>query len=142
MDTVAFLGEVVYLAVNVCAGPGAEGKFYSWAGKPIGKLEKVNPYGAPPIHLTGTSYAFADLNGDAIELVDTRTMKTRALEIPSIACDDCYPFGGAPIGGDVALVKTPSGKLVDLATKSVVLADPAAMKIEKQVAFPMCAKKP
>lgn len=142
MDTVDFLDQLVYIAVNVCAGPGAEGKFYSWAGKVVGELGTVNPYGAPPIHLSGTSYAFADLNGLAIEVVDSRTARTRALSIPEgdDGCDDCYPLGASPLGGSASLIKTRSGKLVDLTTRSIALVDPTATRIEKQFPFPLCPR--
>lgn len=142
MDTVDFLDQLVYIAVNVCAGPGAEGKFYSWTGKVVGELGTVNPYGAPPVHLSGTSYAFADLNGMAIEVVDSRTAQTRALSIPEVdnGCDDCYPLGASPVGGNLSLLRTPSGKLVDLNTRSIALVDPTATRIEKQFPFPLCPR--
>jgi hypothetical protein len=142
-DTVDFLDDVVYIAINVCAGPGAEGAFYSWKGKQLAKLEDINPYGAVPIHLTGTLWAFGDLGGYLVAIVDSKTLKQRLLKIPEVAqpdCDGCYVVAGSPVGADDSLVKLPSGKLVDLGTNSVAVVDGVAGKIEQQYPLPMCPK--
>jgi hypothetical protein len=138
MDSLAFLGDLVYIAVNVCAGPGAQGKVYSWDGKVVASIEGVNPYGSSPIQLGPDTWAFADLNGGAIAVFDAKAKKSRALEIPRNECDDCYALGAAPVGGDVALIQTASGKLVDLAGTSVAVVDAEGSKILAQYKIPPC----
>jgi hypothetical protein len=140
MNTVAFLGQLVYIAVDVCAGPGAEGALYTWAGKQVGKIDKVNPYGMQPIHVGGDNYAIGDLDGSTVAFVDATTAKPRAVSLPEIACEDCSPIGEGVHWGDPPLVKTPSGKLVAVSSKLLAVIDPATRKIEKQHRLPICPK--
>lgn len=136
LDTVAVVGAFVYLATNVCAGPGAEGKVYSWRGKLVSSLDGVNPYGMSPVEVGGL-YAVADVGGYAVAIIDGKTGASHTVSAPKVACDACSIGGGMPYSG--ALAATPSGKLVITNPYVVMVVDPVARKVERSFRFPVCA---
>jgi hypothetical protein len=135
LDTVAFVGAFVYLATNVCAGPGAEGKVYNWRGKVTATLDGVNPYAIAPVEVGGR-YAVADIDGTAVAIIDGKTGTSQTVSVPRVDCEACSIGGGMPFNG--ALAKTPNGKLVMTSPKLAVVVDPATRRIEKSFRIPVC----
>lgn len=136
---IAFAGELIYAATYVCAGPGADGAFYSWAGKKVAKVT-TNPYGYEPLDLGNNTFAVGDLNGTRIDIVDATTGKVRLVEVTQEECEDCDLFNGSP-EGSATLEKLPDGKLLQVHSRGVAIVDPAGAKVEKQFRFPLCATK-
>jgi hypothetical protein len=137
-NALAFAGELVYAATDVCAGPGADGAFYSWAGKKVAKVT-TNPYGYEPLDLGNGSFAVGDLNGLEIDIVDAKTGKVRTVEITREECEDCDLLTGSPMS-TATLEKLPDGKLLQVHSRGIAIVDPASAKVEKQIQFPLCGK--
>lgn len=119
---VVFLGDLLYITAHGSFNDlDYGGTIYSWAGQPLGKTKDSS---GAPLPLGGDLYAFSAKG--SLEIVNTRTGKTSEVKASSI----------------LPLVRTSSGKLVGLSRELLVVIDPAAGKIEKQYAFPNCARKP
>jgi hypothetical protein len=147
VEGASFVGESVYVATSVCAGPGGSAALYSAAGKKIGDLapEEINTFGAEPIHVGGDHWAIVGYGGGDVLVFDARTArKVHLVEIQSP--EDCEPCG--EVLGEAAswhvspLAKLPSGKLATLDGAGVTILDPATGKIERTHRLPICAAKP
>jgi hypothetical protein len=135
MEAPSFIGDHVYVQYNVCAGPGATGWIVSADGKKLGSLRHVNPSGT--FYALGNDrYAFEDFGGGGVEVVDGKTGKTVGhVDIENLVdCEDCAAFRTGALG----LVQV-GGKLVQLG-QHITIIDPAAMKIEKTIKWPLCKK--
>ena len=113
-NAIAFAGELIYAATDVCAGPGADGAFYSWAGKKVATVS-TNPYGYEPLDLGNNMFAVGNLNGSRIDFVDITTGKVRSVEVTQEECEDCELFEWIPSGQrharEAAQRQAPAGAL-------------------------------
>jgi hypothetical protein len=142
MEEPQFLGDNIYTQYNVCAGPGATGVIVSPKGKRLANVEAVNPTGKF-IPVGGTQYAFEDFGGTTIQIVDAATGKTvRTIELDDKAACGEDRDAVCPARSPYALGLVKAGaKLVQLGSWVAVI-DPATGKIEKNIRYPACEKKP
>ncbi|MGN6105609.1 MAG: hypothetical protein ACTHU0_10930 [Kofleriaceae bacterium] len=140
IEPARFVGDSIYVSANLCAKPGSRGYLFSKAGRQLGVVDKVNVFGAVPIHVSGNLYAFADYNGTGIAIVNVRTgRQVRVLDLPRPRdCDDCIALGDPDAASASPLTRTPSGKLVAIAGHGITWIDPSTGKVEKVARLPVC----
>lgn len=142
VESAHFLGDAVYLATSVCAGPGGSATIYSAAGKKLGNIdEDFNPYGATPLHVGGDHYALLGFSGGDVLVFDAKTGKQ--VSMMKIAtpedCEQCtFVLGDGTMWGTEPLEKLPNGKLVTIAGGGLAIMDPAAGKVDKLYPIPFC----
>ncbi|MCA9678806.1 MAG: hypothetical protein H6708_07490 [Kofleriaceae bacterium] len=118
------LGETLFVSADVCAGPAARGTLYTLKGKKLAEVggKEFGTYGAVPIQVGDTTWAFLDENAAAIAIQDVKTGKVvKTIDIGGLwagagadgaeGADDAPPPAmGNP--GESTMVRRPDGKLV------------------------------
>ena len=148
LEGARFVGESVYVATSNCAGPGGSALLYTFAGKKIGEVateDKINVYGAEPIHVGGDNWAVVGYGGGDVLVFSAKTGKqVHLIEVKQPEdCEQCgLVLGTAAQWSAAPIAKLSSGKLVTLAGAGVSILDPATGKVEKTHALPICPAKP
>lgn len=137
---VAMLGDVIYVAANVCTSPSGRASLYTAKGKKIanvGGKPDFGTYGGAFTQLNKTTWAFLEENGNLIAVQDV--VKGKVLK--SIDVTDL--FGNVKMGnpGESAIVRLSSGKVAVIggtpANGSVAIVDPTSGEV-KVVKSPLC----
>lgn len=147
-------GQTLYIEAGVCAGPGAVGRFFDPAGKPLGLLgggvNSASAYGVVPVPVDGPLIAFREQYGHAIFFHDGKTAKVeRRMNLvdtlaktecgdPDLAPEEGWMFGARRADGKTELVVVQGGMSRD----RVLLVDPEALVISRLVKLAACPAKP
>ncbi|HTL35891.1 MAG TPA: hypothetical protein VL326_22330 [Kofleriaceae bacterium] len=137
---VAMLGDVIYVAANVCANPSGRGALYTAKGKKIanvGGKADFGTYGGAYTQLDEKTWAFLEENGNIIAVQDV--VKGKVLK----TIDVTQLFDNVKMGnpGESAIVRLGSGKVAVIggtpANGSVAIVDPTSGEV-KVVKAPLC----
>lgn len=147
-------GQTLYVEAGVCAGPGAVGRFFDPAGKPLGLLgggpDSASAYGVVPVPIDGGLVAFREQYGHAIFIHDGRTAKVeRRMNLvdtlarteygdPALAPEEGWMFGARRADGRTELVVVQGGMSRD----RVLLVDPETQAISRLIKLAACPSKP
>jgi hypothetical protein len=137
---VAVLGDVIYVAANVCATPSGRGALYTAKGKKIanvGGKGDFGTYGGAYTQLTDTTWAFLEENGNIIAVQDVAKGKVlKTIDVTQLF--DKVKMGNP---GESAIVRLGSGKVAVIggtpANGSVAIVDPTSGDV-KVVKAPLC----
>lgn len=117
--TPAFVGDVLAISADVCAGPAARGALYTKAGKRIADIggPDFGSFGLPHTQVDGNTWAFLEESAGRLVLQDVVTGKiistvplTAFWTLDSQGTKSADPPLGQP--GESALVRGGPGKLI------------------------------
>lgn len=115
--TAQVLGDVVYVNVDVCAGPAAKGALYSLKGKKLADVggKDFGTYGARAVQVDETRWAFLEEGAGAIAVQDVKSGKVdKILDLLPLwgggGAGAAERAGGNP--GESALIRGGDGKLL------------------------------
>lgn len=141
---VAMLGDSIYLATNVCAGPAGRATLYTTKGKKIAAVggREFGTFGNANARVDGDTWAFLDENGSRLALQDVVKGKVaKSIEVGALWRTDPSQKDSFGNPGESAVVKLSAGKLAVIAgtpaNGSVAVIDVASGKVEV-VRAPLC----